>query len=106
MSILLKAQTLVNSHELIMRQHTIIIRFTVKPKVSAVCNGGGGAGPMVPIQPIQPMNKRIPVPTISAANIVIVFSCIFHKASVKIAYVDVYLDSNEEKNTHYFDSLP
>lgn len=94
----MKVQTL-NSHELIMRQRTIIIRFTVKPKVRAVCNGGGGAGPMVPIQPIQPINKRIPVPTISAANIVIVFSCIFHITSVKIAYVDVHLDPIEKKET-------
>lgn len=80
-----------------MRQRTIIIRFTVKPKVSAICNSEGGVGPMVPIQPIQPMNKRIPVPTISAANIVNVFSCIFHITSVKIAYVDVHLDFVEKK---------
>lgn len=59
------------------------MRFTVKPKVNAVCSGGGGAGPMVPIHPIQPRKMRIPVPTISAANIVIVFFCIFHIMPVK-----------------------
>lgn len=58
------------------------MRFTVKPKVNAICSGGG-AGPMLPIHPIQAMNTRIPVPTISAANIVIVFFCVFHIVPVK-----------------------
>lgn len=77
---------------------TIITRFTVRPKVSAVCSGGGGAGPMVPTPPIHPMSKRIPVPTISAANVVNMFFCIFHIPSVKIAQVDfdVYLNLDDE----------
>lgn len=68
---------------------TIIMRFTVKPKVSAICNGGGGVGPMTPIHPMQPRNMRIPVPTISDANIVNVFFCISHivpEKKIKNAY--------------------
>lgn len=69
------------------------MRFTVRPKVSAICSGGGGADPMVPIHPIQPKSKRVAVPTISAVNIVIVFSCIFHIPPVKIAQANfVYLN--------------
>lgn len=73
---------------------TIIMKFTVRPKESAICSGGGGADPMVPTHPIQPMNKRTPVPTISATNIVIVFPCTFHIPPVKIvqANFDIYLN--------------
>lgn len=84
-----------------MQQRTIIMRFTVKPKVSAVCSGGGGADPMVPMQPMQPMNMRMPVPTISAANIVNVFSWIFHISPVEITPVSCFdIDRPKSDDEH------
>lgn len=60
----------------------MIMRLTVRPKVKAVCMGGGGAGPIVPMQPMQPMNMSILVPTTSARNIVEVPFSIFHGSTV------------------------
>ena len=54
------------------------MRLTVRPKVSALCIGGGGVGPKVPIAPMHPIKIRIPVPRISAIHIVMVPRSVFH----------------------------
>lgn len=48
------------------------------PNAMDVCNGGGNIGLMVPREPIQPINRSIPVPRISAMNIVVVPFCMIH----------------------------
>lgn len=64
---------------------------TVIPNAMDDCNGDGNVAPIVPIEPIQPINRRIPVPTTSAINIVIVPFSIVHADSENVKCLNFFV---------------